>query len=147
MPVNGLEACADAIMRYEGWDPKTRSYRNRNPGNLELKGSLYPADDKGYTIFPDLPTGYSALLRELQSKFSGHNTHGIGPASTLLALFKVYAPTADSNDPNAYADFVAKWVGLAIGKPITVESELCNIWQAPSPATPAPAPVLDASDQ
>jgi hypothetical protein len=145
--VNGLEAMADAIMRFEGWDPKTRSYNNRNPGNLRL-ASLYPVDDKGYTIFPDLPTGYSALLRELQSKFSGHNTHGIGPVSTLLSLMNVYAPAADSNDPNAYAEFVAKWVGLAVGKPITVESELVNIWQAPSPPEKAAAPtVLDASDQ
>jgi hypothetical protein len=150
MPIkNGLEAMADAIQRFEGWDPKTRSYQNRSPGNLRLgANSGYPSDDKGYTIFPDLPTGYSALLRELASKFSGHNTHGIGPASTLLSLMNVYAPAADSNDPHAYAEFVAKWVGLAIGRPITIESELVNIWSAPAPATPPAAPtVLDASDQ
>jgi hypothetical protein len=143
--VGGLDALATAIMRYEGFDPKTRSFRNMNPGNLRLPGQ--PADEGGYTIFPDFVSGYSALLRELASKLSGHNTHGIGPASTLLSLMNVYAPAADSNDPHAYADFVAKWVGLAIGRPITIESELVNIWQAPAPAPPPAQPAtLDASD-
>lgn len=124
--VSGLEATADAIMHFEGWIIGSRSYENRNPGNLRLTGRT--ADDKGYTIFPDLPTGYAALLRELQSKFSGANVHGIGPASTLLALFNVYAPPSDDNPTNAYAEFVAQWVAKVLGKPITVNSPLSDIW-------------------
>jgi hypothetical protein len=120
--MNGLEAVADAIMKFEGWEPGSRSYENRNPGNLRLAGS------KGYTIFPDLPTGYAALLRELQSKFSGNNSHGIGPTSTLLQLFNVYAPQADSNNPSQYAIFVQQWVSKALGKPITLDSPLSDIW-------------------
>jgi hypothetical protein len=127
--VNGLEAVADAIMAFEGWKIGSRSYTNRNPGNLRLQGR--DADDKGYTIFPDLPTGYSALLRELQSKFSGNNSHGIGPSSTLLGLFNIYAPPADNNPTNAYATFVASWVSHVLGKPVTVDSKLSEIWQAP----------------
>lgn len=130
--INGLEAVADAIMQFEGWKIGSRSYKNRNPGNLRLQGRT--TDDHGYTIFPDLPTGYAALLRELQSKFSGNNSHGIGPSSTLLGLFNIYAPPSDNNPTNAYAQFVADWVARATDKPITIESELCNIWQAP-PAT------------
>lgn len=126
--VSGLEAVADAIQAFEGWKPGTRSYENRNPGNLRLVGRT--ADDKGYTIFPDLPTGYAALLRELQSKFSGANSHGIGPSSTVLALFNVYAPPSDNNPTNAYAQFVADWVSKALGKPITVASPLSDIWSA-----------------
>jgi hypothetical protein len=130
--ISGLEAVADAIMSFEGWKIGSRSYENRNPGNLRLQGRT--ADDTGYTIFPDLPTGYAALLRELQSKFSGANSHGIGPSSTLLSLFNVYAPPSDNNPTNAYAQFVANWCVAALGKPITIESELCNIWQS-QPAT------------
>ena len=126
--VSGLEAVADAIQVFEGWKPGTRSYENRNPGNLRLQGRT--ADDKGYTIFPDLPTGYAALLRELQSKFSGANSHGIGPSSTLLALFNIYAPPSDNNPTNSYAQFVADWVSKALGKPITVASPLSDIWSA-----------------
>ena len=135
--VSGLEATADAIMWFEGapgWKPFTatgtpvRSYTNRNPGNLRLEGRT--ADDRGYTIFPDLPTGYAALLRELQSKFSGNNSHGIGPSSTVLELFDIYAPPSDDNPTNAYAGFVADWVGRVLGKSITVNSPLSDIWTA-----------------
>ena len=126
--MDGLQATADAIMAFEGWKLGSRSYVNRNPGNLRLVGRT--ADDKGYTIFPDLPTGYAALLRELQSKFSGANSHGIGPSSTVLALFNIYAPPSDDNPTNAYAQFVADWVGKALGKPITVASPLSDIWSA-----------------
>lgn len=128
--MNGLEAVADAIMAFEGWKPGSRSYTNRNPGNLEIPGSVKDATGK-YTVFPDFVSGYSALLRELQSKFSGQNNHGISQSSTLLGLFNIYAPPSDNNPTNAYAAFVASWVGKALGKPITVESELCNVWLPP----------------
>ncbi len=126
--MNGLEAVADAIMQFEGWKLGSRSYVNRNPGNLRLQGRT--ADDKGYTIFPDLPTGYAALLRELQSKFSGNNSHNIGPGSTLLDLFNIYAPSSDANNPSQYAIFVQQWVSKALGKPITLDSPLSAIWSA-----------------
>jgi hypothetical protein len=125
--VNGLEAVADAIQQFEGWKPGTRSYKNRNPGNLRLSDK--PKDDKGYTIEPDFITGYADLLADLKAKFSGHNDHGLTQQSTLLALMNVYAPASDSNAPDTYADFVASWVAHALGKPITAESELAEIWQ------------------
>jgi hypothetical protein len=126
--VSGLEATADAIMQFEGWKIGSRSYENRNPGNLRLEGRT--ADGHGYTIFPDLPTGYAALLRELQSKFSGNNTHHIGPTSTVLDLFNVYAPPSDDNPTNQYAGFVADWCAKVLGKPITMSSPLSDIWTA-----------------
>lgn len=133
--LGGLDAVALAILAFESGhlnDPTVPAIRNNNAGNLRLPGRT--ADDKGYTIFPDFITGYAALLRELQSKFSGNNSHGIGPASTLLGLFNIYAPPSDNNPTNAYAAFVADWVARATGKPITIESELCNIWR-PTPVS------------
>jgi hypothetical protein len=127
MPVSGLEAVADAITVYEGFKPGTRSYSNRNPGNLRLREMN--CDDKGYTVFTDLCAGYSALLRELKSKFTGQNSHGITPTSTLQDLFVVYAPQADNNQPSAYAAFVAKYVSAALGRPITSDSRLMEIWK------------------
>jgi hypothetical protein len=124
--VSGLEAVADAIQQFEGWKPGTRSYVNRNPGNLRIIGA--PADDKGYTVFSDLASGYAALLRELTSKFTGANSHGIEPSSTLLSLFNIYAPPSDDNPTETYAEFVATWVSRALGKPITVNSPLSDIW-------------------
>ena len=124
-----LDAVALAIFCFESGhlnDPTVPALRNANPGNLEIPGST--KDARGYTIFPDFATGYAALLHELRGKFSGQNAHGIGPASTLLDLFNIYAPPSDNNPTNVYAAFVAKWVGEALGRPVTVESTLGSIW-------------------
>lgn len=126
--VNGLEATADAIMQFEGWFNHDRgtvsvAYRNRNPGNLEQSGQKL--------VFPSFADGYSALLRELQAKFSGHNRHGITPDSTLLELFNVYAPSSDNNQPSVYCNFVAHWVTMATGKQVIPSTRLKDIWASP----------------
>lgn len=145
MSVSGLEAVADAIMRYEGWDPKTRSYVNRNPGNLrpaihpDAESTQYPVDDHGFFVYPDFATGYNALLRDLRAKFTGANRHGLGPASTLLGMMQIYAPSADANNPLDYAQFIATWCRSALNRPITEQSELCNIWIAANPPAPVTA--------
>ena len=142
--MNGLEILAAGIQRFEGWDPLTRSFRNANPGNLRRAVHIdagipvaYPDDDKGYVVFPDFCTGWNSLIRDLRAKFSGQNSHGLGQASTLLSLMQIYSPSADSNHPTEYAQFLAKWLAAALGKPITIESELANIWLSPQPPTPA----------
>lgn len=147
MAVSGLEAFAAGIMRFEGYDPLTRSFQNNNPGNLRSAihvdagvSASYPVDDKGYVIFPDFCTGWNSLLRDLRAKFTGQNAHGLGPSSTLLSMMKIYAPSDDANNPLEYAQFLAKWLSSALHKPITIESELCNIWIAANP----PAPVVTA---
>jgi hypothetical protein len=147
MPISGIEAFAAGIMRFEGYDPMTRSFNNNNPGNLRSAihvdagvPTSYPVDDKGYVIFPDFCTGWNCLLRDLRAKFTGQNSHGLGPSSTLLSLMKIYAPSEDSNQPEEYAQFLARWLSSALKKPITIESELVNIWQSGQP----PVPVVKA---
>jgi hypothetical protein len=121
-----LEALADGIMHFEGWAVGSRSYMNRNPGNLRLGGRVGTSefDDKGFTIFPSLVTGYQALLNELHAKCSGNNSHGLGPDSTLLDLFKVYAPSGDNNPTEAYCTSVAQWATKALGEPVTSQTKL-----------------------
>ena len=129
--ISGLDATALAIFCFESGhlnDPTVPAVRNNNPGNLRLPGRT--ADEHGYTIFPDFVSGYAALSRDLQGKFDGNNSHGLGPSSTLLSLLGVYAPVGDENNPGAYASFVAGWVSKALGKPITVASPLSDIWTA-----------------
>lgn len=123
-----LEAVADAITHYEGWGPHSRSYRNRNPGNLRDSRLKVGEDADGYAIFPSLQFGYTALLEELGSKFSGHNVHGVTPDSTLSDLFKVYAPAGDRNRPLQYAAFVAGWLSQALTRPIGIDTKLGDIW-------------------
>lgn len=120
MPVNGLEAVADAIMAFEGWKPGSRSYRNRNPGNLETNGV--------YNEYPSLMDGYRSLVNDLRAKFTGLNKHSLGPDSTVLQLMEVYSPKADYNDPVSYAKFITTWVSAVLGKSITLETKLSEIW-------------------
>ena len=117
---------ADAIQQFEGWRPGSRSYQNRNPGNLRLAD--YPADDRGYTIFVDYVRVHNSAART-EIEFTGANTHKIGPESTLQQLMNVYAPPADNNPATAYAHYVADWVGKALVKPITTSTALKEIWK------------------
>lgn len=111
MSVPLLEAIADAIMRYEGWEPHSRSYRNRNPGNLRPHDASELQDAEHYRIFASLVDGYETLLDDLHAKMLPGGADGLGPEATMNKLFEVYAPAADMNQPMRYAEFVAWWVG------------------------------------
>jgi len=119
--MDSLEAVADAIMSFEGWKLGSLSYKHRNPGNIRDTPS-------SYKTFPTFVEGYQALLAELRAKFSGHNSHGIGPSSTLLDLFNIYAPPSDNNPTNAYCRYVAGWVSTALEKAVTEQTKLGDIW-------------------
>ena len=115
MKVSLLEAIADAIMHYEGWNAASRSYRNRNPGNLRATKHDQEQDAEGYRVFPCLEVGFSMLVHDLTCKVSGRNSHHLDRHSTLLDVFKVYAPEGDKNHPVAYAAFVANWLRVVYG--------------------------------
>lgn len=119
-----IEAVADALMKFEGWTPGSRSYRNRNPGNLE-GGSV--VDPQGYNVYQTLIDGYKALTNDLFDKFSGNNHHGLGPDSTVIQLMNIYAPPSDNNPTEKYAEFMASWVSKALNKQITINSKLREI--------------------
>ena len=131
--MNGLDAVATAIMWKEGpYKPPNRSFRNCNPGNLR-SNSVPAHDPDGFNIYPDFVAGYEDLWDDLCDKFqTGHNAHGLGPTSTILQLFEVYAPSEDGNDPNSYCMFVTAWVNQAMGKTLTPASQLSEIWTSPA---------------
>lgn len=138
--MNGLDALATAIMWHEGepgFRPGARSFKNCNPGNLRTASA--PAHDAGgFAVWPDLIAGYEALWDDLADKFTGNNSHGLGPDSNLADFFNVYAPAGDQNDPQSYAQFAAAWIGVATGKATTITSRLKDIWQPPQATIPAP---------
>ncbi|MGH9717634.1 MAG: hypothetical protein ACRD4R_13035 [Candidatus Acidiferrales bacterium] len=115
MAVPVLEAIADAIMVEEGWKPGSRSYRNRNPGNLRERSRALGKDAGAYTVFPSLVMGYFELLNDLHAKVTGNNAHGLNADSTLLQLFEVYAPKSDDNSPSPYSHCVAQWLREVYG--------------------------------
>src|SRR5271165_6622966 len=100
--MDGIEAVADAIMKFEGWAPGTKSYTHRNPGNLEDAHGVY----RTYGSFVE---GYSALCDDLRDKFLGHTHTGLGPTSTLSQFMQAYAPPSDHNPTLAYLNFICEW--------------------------------------
>jgi hypothetical protein len=129
--VNGIDCIALGIMAHEGFRPGSRSFRNSNPGNLRSSGS--PARDlEGFSIWPDFIAGYEALWDDLSDKFTGRDSHGLGPGSTLIDLCEVYAPAADGNDPIAYAGILANWASSGLNRPIDSTSLLREIWTPPT---------------
>ncbi len=129
-----LEAFADAIMQEEGWygpsalHPQgSRSWRNRNPGNIRSGHRMTTVDSAGYAQYKTLCDGYQDLLDDLNAKFTGRTTTGLGPDSTIQQFFEVYAPSADHNQPDSYARYVANFISLALGKPISSLSKLGDL--------------------
>jgi hypothetical protein len=138
-----VSAIADQIEKREGifsdsskpLEPKTglrgsRAFRNNNPGNLRSSGDLGFATrydqtkdsaDK-YGVFSSYAVGRAALEADIRAKMLGHTRSGLGPDSTLLDLFKVYAPSSDANDPVSYATEVAEGIGA------TISTTLGDLW-------------------
>jgi hypothetical protein len=129
--MTNLEYFADAIMHFEGWALGSVSYRNRNPGNLEGAATATGKDDRGYSIFPSLVDGYTALLEDLTAKFTGKTRTDIRPTSTILQFFQAYAPSSDHNYPQNYAAFVAQWMTVATRHPVSISTTLREIWSPP----------------
>ena len=107
-----LYLLAIAIRRHEGWYPKSKSWRNKNPGNL--RSSPFQALAKeGYAVFETEHQGMAALLWDLEAKCTGRTGTPLGPKSSLADLFHVYAPSGDDNDPDSYAEAVAAELGVS----------------------------------
>ncbi len=116
-----VSALASAIQQVEGYYPPgtpgypqgSLSYRNNNPGNIR-PGSLAvgaTGSNGGYAVFPDYQTGWNALVGLIQS-----------PAYwglTLTQFFSRYAPSADNNNPAAYAATVAASLGVDADTPLS----------------------------
>lgn len=97
-----------AIKDREGWFKGSRSYRNNNPGNLRYVGQPGAKPDSGsYAIFTTYQAGWIALVTMVQNAASG-KSKVYHPTMTILEFFQVFAPSQDSNDPHAYALYVAK---------------------------------------
>ena len=89
-----------------------RPQRNHNPGDLrDWPG--YPADEGGFSIFPDDATGWEKLKLNLT------NHAARNPQQTISEYiggdgkgWPGYAPASDGNDPVAYAEAVAREMGV-----------------------------------
>ena len=125
-----LEALADAIMQFEGWHADSRSWRNRNPGNLRPTSPQQKADAQNYRVFESLADGWAALREDLAAKFAG--SHKLTLDSTLLDLLDVYAPAGDQNNPTEYTKFVCTWTSHVLARSITPATTLREFWSQPA---------------
>lgn len=107
-----IQEWALAIQEYEGWKEGSLTYRHNNPG--ALRWSPFETGNKnGFSIFPSYEDGFRALKHQLTIACNG--TSGVyNPDDTLFQFFSKYAPASDNNNPKAYAQFVAKKLGVTI---------------------------------
>lgn len=108
-----IDKWADAIQKFEGWFPGSRSYRNNNPGNIRYVGQkrAIGQDDKNFCIFKTYEDGRAELIDLLKRAAEGRS-RVYKPTMTLLDFFKTYAPSSDNNHPETYANAVAKMIGV-----------------------------------
>ena len=84
---------------------------NNNPGNIREGKS-------GFKKFNSMEEGFTALQNQLNLYKTGKSAHTTGK-ETLLDVMKIYAPSSDNNDPESYAEHVAKMLGIKTSTPIS----------------------------
>ena len=104
---------ADAIQAFEGWFTGSRSWRNKNPGNLRRSSRATGKDKDGFCIFPNVETGFNALCHQIQIACDGRSTV-YKPTDTILQFLEKYAPSSDGNYPEIYAKFTVKKTGFPL---------------------------------
>jgi hypothetical protein len=97
---------ACGIQQYEGWRPGTVSFRNNNPGNLRKDGA--------FLSFETALDGLAALCLDLWLKASG-KSEVVPYGASLIQTMNIYAPASDSNNPTAYANFLASYTEAPMG--------------------------------
>ncbi len=119
-----VEKMADAIQKFEGWFNGSLSQRNNNPGNIKYFGGpkwqgQVGVDNRQFVIFDSYENGRRALIISLRNAATGKS--GVyNPDMSFTEFFRVYAPSADNNHPEAYAKFVADQLDVSVNDPISV---------------------------
>lgn len=96
---------AKAIELYEGANKAWN-----NPG--AIRGA-----DGQFLKFKTYQEGFAYLCDYLTRAATGKHK-AYRPDMTLLAFQKVYSPSSDNNNPEKYASFIAKRIGVDITTPI-----------------------------
>jgi hypothetical protein len=114
-----LERLMLAIAEQEGWtnsieNPNligSRSWRNKNPGNLRSSPFAAGTRDR-FAVFNTEALGWEALRWDILQKAKGNTVTGLNGKSTLSQLIHVWAPPSDNNDSLAYIRNIVKMTGI-----------------------------------
>ena len=112
-----------AIQEMEGYYPPgtkgfpngSKSWRNKNPGNIRYIGQKRAVDQDAqkFCIFKTYEDGFLTLKEMIQRAATGASKV-YRPEMTFTDFFKVYAPSSDGNYPEKYAKFVAEKCGVSV---------------------------------
>jgi hypothetical protein len=95
---------------------KTLADRNNNPGNIR-------GPDGQFMKFATPEEGFQKMIQDITAKVTGNSGAAASKlghqARTLRELISVYAPVEDNNDPNSYANAVAKQLGISPDAPVS----------------------------
>ena len=97
----------------------TRGVRNNNPGNIErgttewIGMSADQSSDPRFIVFDEAKYGIRAIAKTL---ITYHMRYGL---NTVMAIVSRWAPSFE-NDTRAYADHIAKRLGVEAATPIVV---------------------------
>jgi murein DD-endopeptidase MepM/ murein hydrolase activator NlpD len=97
--------------------------RNNNPGDLRATSKDQPQDKNGYRIFATPEEGFAALESQIQRSAAKQGGLNMNEFFAGKGSYKGYASKAAGNDPNEYADFVAKGLGVDPTKPLTFSTD------------------------
>ena len=107
---------ANAIAQEEGFNtPGTIAQRNNNPGNLRSWPGA--GSSSGYAQFSTLAAGWAALYSQIQTNINRGLTMNEFFAGKP-GVYAGYSPSADGNQPAAYAAFVAGQIGVDVNIPL-----------------------------
>lgn len=115
-PKTKLDLWIEAIDKVEKSKPSMN-----NIGNIKCNSIMHVdaigKDYRGLCIFPTYEKGYNAL-RNLLVRAGTGKSKVYHPEMSLLDFFNKYAPSSDNNNPNAYANTVAKHIGVPVSTQI-----------------------------
>ncbi len=110
-----IKLFCEGIKAHEGWYVGSRSYRNNNPGNFRcsaiMNARATSKDKDGFCVFPTYAIGMEALEVMVRNAATG-KSKVYRPEMSIYDFFNKYAPSADHNDPNHYAEAVAARLGV-----------------------------------
>lgn len=108
--VDYLDLMCKAIKKHEGWFEGSRSWRNKNPGNIR-KGQWSLAigyDKDNFAIFKTEEDGMKTLKTMITNAATG-KSNIYNPDMSLVNFFKKYAPSFE-NDTHRYSSVVGEYM-------------------------------------
>ena len=99
----------------------SKGLRNNNPGNFRTGVNWQGAvgdDGTGFIVFSDDTYGLRAMALNL------YNNYYIDGLTTLTEFINKYAPSADSNNPAAYAASVAAYAGIGVNDDMQLDANM-----------------------